>query len=90
MFNGPAAGAASYTVTIPGGTTINANSLTFGIPAGNVRIEGGTAINISSPTNSIVMNTNTSGTARTQIIKSAISGTDITVVANLLQASIRF
>src|SRR5262245_46251504 len=45
-FNGPATGAASYTVTIPGGTTINAHSLTFGIPAGNVRIEGGTAINI--------------------------------------------
>lgn len=79
-FNGPATGAASYTVTIPGGTTINANSLAFGIPVGNVRIEGGTALNISSPTNSIVMNTNTSGSARTQIIKSAISGTDITVV----------
>jgi autotransporter-associated beta strand protein len=81
-FNGPAAGAASYTVTIPTGTTINANSLSFGIPAGNVRIEGGT-INISDPNNSIVMNTNTSGSARTQIIKSAISGTDITVVANV-------
>jgi fibronectin-binding autotransporter adhesin len=81
-FNGPATGAVSYTVTIPSGTTINANSLAFGIPAGNVRIEGGTALNISSATNSIVMNTNTSGTARTQIIKSAISGTDITVVAN--------
>jgi fibronectin-binding autotransporter adhesin len=82
VFNGPPTGAASYTVTIPAGTPINANSLAFGIPMGNVRIEGGTAIYITSPTSSIVMNTNMSGTARTQIIKSAISGTDITVVAN--------
>jgi hypothetical protein len=81
-FNGPPTGAASYMVTIPAGTTINANSLTFGIPAGNVRITGGTVVNITNPNNSIVMNTNTSGTARTQIIQSAISGTDITVVPN--------
>ena len=80
-FNGPTTGAASYTVTIPAGTTINAKSLAFGIPAGNVRISGGT-VNISDPNNSIVMNTNTGGSARTQIIQSAISGTDITVVPN--------
>src|SRR4051812_37611151 len=81
-FNGPTTGAASYTVTIPSGTTINAKSLTFGIPVGNVRIDGGTAISISDPNNSIVMNTNVGGAARTQIIKSAISGTNITVIAN--------
>jgi fibronectin-binding autotransporter adhesin len=81
-FNGPPTGAASYTVTVADGATINANSLAFGIPTGNVRISGGTVINISDPENSIVMNTNTSGTARTQIIQSAISGTDITVVPN--------
>lgn len=75
-------GTATYTTTISPSTQVfNANSLAFGITAGNAIITGGT-INIASPTNSIVMNTNTSGTARTQIIRSAISGTDITVVAN--------
>src|SRR4029079_13599819 len=48
---------------------------------------GGT-INIASPTSSIVMNTNTSGTARAQIIRSAIGGTDITVVANAVAGSV--
>jgi fibronectin-binding autotransporter adhesin len=72
-------GSAGYTVTIPSGT-ISANSLTFGVAAGNVRITGGT-INISDPDNSIVMNTN-NGAFRTQIIQSAISGTDITMVPN--------
>ncbi len=75
-------GGATYTATIPAGTTINVHSLSFGITAGNTKITGGTAINISDPLNSIIMNTNTSGTARTQIIQSPISGTDITVVPN--------
>ncbi|HEY3392786.1 MAG TPA: PEP-CTERM sorting domain-containing protein [Lacipirellulaceae bacterium] len=75
-------GSGSYTVTIPDGTTINAKSIALGIAAGNTTITGGTIINISDPTNSILMNTNTSGSARAQIIASPISGTDITVVPN--------
>ncbi len=75
-------GGASYTVTVDPAATINANSLTFGISAGNTTITGGTVINIASPTNSIVMNTNVGGSARAQILASPISGTDITVVAN--------
>src|SRR3954454_4441248 len=75
-------GTATYTTTISPPTQVfNANSLAFGVTAGNAILTGGT-INIASPTNSIVMNTNTSGTARTQIIRSAIGGTDLTVVAN--------
>ena len=72
-------GNASYTVTQSG--NFAPNSLTFGVGTGNVIITGGT-LTIGSPTNSIVMNTNKTGTARVQIIRSAISGTDITVVAN--------
>jgi hypothetical protein len=75
-------GTAGYTATIAGGTTINADSVAFGVTAGNVIITGGTALNLTDATNTIVMNTNTTGTARTQIIRSALSGTDITVVAN--------
>jgi autotransporter-associated beta strand protein len=74
-------GTAGYTATLAPGTTINAKSLTFGVTAGNVILTGGTAINISDPTNSIVMNTN-SGAFRTQIIRSVINGTDITMVPN--------
>ena len=79
-------------VTVSG--TVNVNSITLAaaptppsIAVVHYSISGG-AINITSPTNSIVMNTNTSGTARTQIIKSAISGTDITVVANAVAGTI--
>jgi hypothetical protein len=75
-------GGASYTVTVDPAATINANSLTFGVTVGNTTVTGGTVINITNPTNSIVMNTNTSGSARAQILASPISGTDITVVAN--------
>src|SRR3981189_538900 len=60
QFNGP--GTAGYTVTIPSGTTINANSLGFGIlgptVARNVTVTGGTVINITNPNSSIVMTTN--------------------------------
>ena len=80
-------GSTAYTVTIPSGTTINANSLAFGVAAGNVKITGGTVINISDPNNSIVMNPNLVGSSRTQIIETPISGTDITVVANPSGAS---
>src|SRR3954469_8067618 len=81
-------GTATYTTTISPSTQVfNANSLAFGVTAGNAIIAGGT-INIASPTNSIVMNTNTSGTARTQIIRSAIGGSDITVVANATAGTI--
>ncbi len=75
-------GSTAYTVTIPSGTTINANSLAFGVAAGNIKITGGTVINISDPNNSIVMNTNLVGSSRTEIIETPIGGTDITVVAN--------
>ena len=76
VFNGPA----TFTSTIAAGTTINANSLTFGINAGNTTVTGGTALNIASTTNSITMNTGSSGSARAQIISSPIGGTSITVV----------
>jgi autotransporter-associated beta strand protein len=74
-------GSASYTATIASGTTINAHSVAFGISAGNVTITGGDALNIADPTNSFVMNTNTSGTARQQIVNTPITGTNITMFA---------
>src|SRR3954451_10327475 len=80
-------GTATYTTTISPPTQVfNTNSLAFGITAGNVILTGGT-INIASPTNSIVMNT-LGGTARTQIIRSAIAATDITVVANAVAGNV--
>jgi fibronectin-binding autotransporter adhesin len=75
-------GATGYTVTIPALTSMDVDSLSFGVAAGNVKITGGTVIHISDPNNSIVMNSNLVGSSRTQIIETPISGTDITVVAN--------
>ena len=69
-------GNASYTVTQSG--NFAPNSLTFGVGAGNVVITGGT-LTLNNPASDIIMKTNESGTARTQIIRSAIAGTDITV-----------
>ena len=89
QFNGigGAGGTIPYTVTIPSGTTINAKSIEFGVAGGSVKVTGGTAINISDPLNSIVLNTNTSGSSRQQIIETPISGTDITVVQDPTGAS---
>ena len=70
-----------YTVTLSG--NFAPNSLTFGGGDGtNVLLTGGT-LTIGSPTNSIVMKTNLNGAARSQRIASVISGTDITVVADV-------
>ena len=71
-------GTATYVVTQSG--NFAPNSIAIGITAGNVTITGGT-LTIGSPTSSFVMNTNTTGSSRAQIIASQISGTDITVVA---------
>jgi hypothetical protein len=74
--NGP-----DYTVTQSG--NFAPNSITFGAGTGtNVVITGGT-LTIGSPTSSIVMNTHLTGTTRIQRIHSVISGTDITVVADV-------
>ncbi len=82
---GSGMGGSDGQVTVSG--TVNVNSITFEPFLGNYSLYGG-AINITSPTNSIVMKTTTSSTARPMIIASPISGTDITVVANAAPGSI--
>lgn len=76
-------------ITVSG--TVNVRSLTMAaldqtapITVVHYSLYGGT-IHITDPTNSIVMNTNSGAggnLARTQIIASVLSGTDITVVPN--------
>jgi fibronectin-binding autotransporter adhesin len=72
LFNGTA----GYTVTQSG--NFAPNSLSFGVTAGNVIITGGT-LTIGATTDSIVMKTNVGGSARAQVIRSVIAGTDIMV-----------
>lgn len=71
-------GSANGQVSVSG--TINVDSITFAPTAGTYALSGGT-LNITNPTSSILMNTNTTGSNRAQIISSVISGTTITAVA---------
>ena len=67
-------------VTVSG--TVNVNSLFIQPVSGNYSLTGGT-INIANPNSSIVILTQTlGGAARAEMINSAISGTNITIVAD--------
>lgn len=67
--------------------TINVDSITLATAAGSYALSGGT-LHITSPTNSIVMNTISTGTARAQIITSQITGTDISVFTDSLAGGV--
>ena len=77
---GSGLGGATGKVTVSG--TVNVNSLIIQPVSGNYSLTGGT-INIANPNSSIVMLTQTlGGAARAEMINSAISGTNITIVAD--------
>src|SRR4051812_32002309 len=83
----PGAGTAGSGIGGPDGKitvvgTINLDSLIIQPTAGNYSITGGT-LNITNPNSSIVIRTQTlGGSARAEMINSAISGTNITLVAD--------
>src|SRR5262249_49785691 len=78
-------GATNGRVTARG--TINVDSIIFPPTQSSYALSGGT-LHITNPTNSIVMNTISSGTARAQIISSQISGTDISVFTDSLAGGV--